>query len=283
MRYPVRVLPWWSDEATRFLSNLMKWYPGYLGRRVTAFEVGSGNSSMYWLSKGVQVTSVETDEGYIEHVRGLASSSGFTVRVVDAVPSGPSDYDLTIIRCPAWDQGVKLGHWYNALGMDNAELNYDFLAIDGVDRLQFLNKFSTIKDAIIILDNCEYGANWGRLTKSSAKKAVSAGYRDFFRRSDWNRIMFEQAEGRDGRPAADSMGWEARHRWLTSISWHDDSPLTKMVVSNLGFPLVNPQGIDDADLETVEDRVPFDWENMKWGTDEEFPEALDLGLERGYD
>lgn len=53
-------------------------------------------------------------------------------------------------------------------------------------------------------------------------------------------------------------------------------------MTHLGMPLVNELGIEDADVETLKDRCPFDWQRMQW-LRPAFPAELDLKLDRGYD
>ncbi len=280
MKYPLRMIPWWTDGANRFVANFTKWYPRLLNRRITAFEVGSGNSTLFLLSRGFQVTSAECDQGYIRHVSRVALSSGFSVNIVKSMADISKEYDLTIISLPPYSDKIKPGFWFDSLKLDVTDLNYDVLINDGVDRAHFLRLFDLCKGSIIILDNCEYAANWGKLTKSSAKPDLSALYRKFLRSSSWKNFVFEQTEGRDGMGVADPTGWESNHRWLTSVSYSHEHIFSELIISDIGMPLVNNFGINDHDLSTLTVRCPFNWDEMKWEVNELYPETLDLKLKR---
>ena len=54
----------------------------------------------------------------------------------------------------------------------------------------FLKKFIKSYNSILILDNVECAANWGRLTKLSADTNRSLEYRKFLRNTSWNKISF---------------------------------------------------------------------------------------------
>jgi len=282
--FPLRVVPWWTDEATRFLVNLMKWYPKLIGRRCRALEAGGGNSTLFLLSKGIQVTTLDDDGGYIDFVRKAAEAAGASVNVTDTVPVETPTHDLTLVCCEKFDMDKHTsGSRYKATGLDEMELGYDFLINDGFDRMFFLQRFRNSPNAIIVLDNCERAANWGRLPNSAGNIDLIKEYRSFLRDPDWNKIQFEQGEGREGRSVADVTGAETISRTLTAIAWHQKHPLTRLMVSNLGFPLTNFDGLDDKDLETVLERCPFDWDKMQWVLDDFTPESLNLGLDRSYD
>ena len=52
------------------------------------------------------------------------------------------------------------------------------------------------------------------------------------------------------------------------------------MLTNLGLPTVNELAIGDRDLETLEERCPFNWDTMEWKIAEEYPDCLNLGLQR---
>jgi hypothetical protein len=283
MKYPIRAVPWFTDEATRFINNLFKWYPSFINRRVSVLEVGSGNSTLFFLNKGFRVVSLEASSEYVNYVVGIAKTLGYSVNVVDAMEQVNDCYDLCIVKLADYDNTMHPpGFWYDSLGIEDIHLDYDLLVNDGVDRKFFLNKFRSCTNSIIVLDNCEYAANWGRLMRSSAKPDLITDYRSFLRSKDWTSMLFEQPEGREGRGSGDNTGWESDVRWLTAIAWSRDHVFSDLMISNLGFPLVNEQGISDADLESLNDRCAFDWEQMKWEDENIYPETLDLGLHRSF-
>lgn len=283
MKYPIRALPWFTDEMTRFVNNLLKWYPGFINRRVSVLEIGSGNSTLFFLNKGLRVVSLEASAEYVSYVVKIAKALGYTVKVVDTMEQVDDSFDLCVVKLPDYDNKIHSpGFWYDSLGIEKLQLDYDFLVNDGVDRKFFLKKFRSCTNSIIILDNCEYAANWGRLAKSSAKPDLITEFRSFLRSGDWNSMLFEQPEGREGRGSGDNTGWESDVRWLTAIAWSRDHVLSELMISNLGFPLVNEKGIKNADLDSLSERCPFDWEHMKWENESMNPKTLDLGLYRSF-
>ena len=92
----------------------------------------------------------------------------------------------------------------------------------------------------------------------------------------------EQTEGRDGMGIPDATGWESSHRWVTGISWGQEHVFSKLMVTNLGLPLVNISGADDHDIDSLESRCGFNWEKMQWDTDDEYPDSLNLWLDRDF-
>ncbi|MCX8498867.1 MAG: hypothetical protein ORN25_05830, partial [Caulobacteraceae bacterium] len=169
------------------------------------------------------------------------------------------------------------------LGNIIIDYNWDIIVNDGISRREVLEEIhSKSVNAIVILDNVEYSANWGRLDRGSAKPDLIKAYRSILRDKDWAHMIFEQPEGRDGRGAADKTGWESPHRWASAVLWPSDHLLAKLMVSNIGMPIVNELGVDDGDTETLTDRCPFDWEKMEW-LKPHFPPELDLKLKRSYE
>lgn len=280
-KYPLRALPWWTPDSVKFISRLMTWYPEYLDRRLTALEVGSGNSTFYLLDKGIQVLSIETDRDYIDFVKSTSEAAGYEVQVVDNTAPDVLTADLTIVYVSAnRDEEEKPGFWFNKLGLDFNHFKFDLVINDGTDRMFFLNAVRQLDDVIVIIDNVEYAANWGRLNKSSAKPDLINIYRSFFRSNTWSHYIFEQPEGRDTLSMPDAIGFESVHRWISSVSWSKKHTLNEFMVSHVGLPLVNEQGLRDVDVETLSERCPYNWEENKWELNDEFPQSLNLGLKR---
>jgi hypothetical protein len=102
------------------------------------------------------------------------------------------------------------------------------------------------------------------------------------RSADWKSYIFEQNEGREGRGSTDKTGWESPHRWMSAVCWPNSHILTGLMITHLGFPVVNQSGIEDIDTESLNKRCPFDWTKMEWLC-EPFPKELDLKLKRNFD
>lgn len=274
----LRALPWMTQESINFLNNLFKWYPVSKDRKLTVCEFGGGNSTIYFLQKGCKVLTVENDEQFIDDLNGLSRVMKLNVKTIRSIDDdfeiNFEKYDLVILKAVCYED-IK-----NHIFLERYK--WDIVINDGISRPDILQYITTyLKNSIVILDNCEYCANWGRLARSSAKSNQSRVYRDFLRDATWDKYIFEQQEGRNGYCSADAFGWESPNRWATAVCWHSSHVLNKYMITQLGFPLVNFDGIDDGDLQTLETRCPYDLKNNKWILDE-YPESLDMKLERGY-
>lgn len=268
----LRINPWLTDEATRFLNNLFKWLPQLIKSdgKMNVLEWGGGNSTLWLLQKGCKILTVENNQTFIDNLFKISELLGFRTMISKSASESLSkiqDFDCIILQADKFDDiGEELF----------SHENWDIIINDGIDRLKVIEKIACYDGApITVLDNSEYCANWGKLERCSAHPDRVKAYRNFLRSEKWKNIVFEQKEGREGRAAADHCGWEAPHRWATAICWPNSHILTKMIVSNLGFPLLNIEGQDDSDLFSLPERCRFDWENMKW-IDVEFSKTLQL-------
>ena len=273
----LRITPWIADASIHFLNNLFKWYPNLIKQKLSVLEWGGGNSTIYFLQKKCQVLTVESDDEFISDLCLLAEKAGFTVNVVHHIKQAIASYekfDLTILK--AQD--------YSEIGNSIFEFNaWSIVVNDGISRKEVIDAVTEkAAQAIVVLDNGEYCANWGRLARSSAKTETVRAYRKFIRNPDWQKVLFEQNEGRSGHGSADHTGWESPNRQITGVHWHNTHLLNELMVSQIGLPLVNLAGKHDQDLESVEQRCPFDWQENKWQL-EEYPETLDLKLSRRFD
>lgn len=278
--FKFRIVPWWTDGCSTFLNNLFKWLPhmarGTPSRGLTALEFGSGNSTLYLLTKGVRVVTIESDEAYIALVCNLARDAGYRATAVNIENFGQSlldEFHLVAIKATSLRETNNIlttHHW-------------DFVVNDGISRREVIEEIhQTGVNAIVILDNVEYCANWGHLDRSSAKPELLKAYRSILRDRDWRNFIFEQPEGRADHGAADKAGWESPHRWASAVLWPERHFLTPMMVTTSGFPMVNPMGAENVDVATLEARCPFDWGQMKW-LKPPFPPELDLKLQRDFE
>lgn len=272
----LRTLPWFTDDSILFLNNLFKWYPKEINKELTLLEFGGGNSTLYFLQKNCKILTVESNDEFIKDLYSLAISTGATAKIVESlsqVEESFLNFDLIILKAKSYDE---IGS--SIFGI----VNWDIIVNDGISRKEVLQMFyKESKNSILILDNCEYCANWGRLARSSAKVDTVRVYREFLRNNDWNKYLFEQKEGRDGYCTTDATGWESPNKWVTGVLWNKNHILNKFMITNIGFPLINLEGISDKDINSLEKRCPYDFKNMKWTLDE-YPISLDLKLERSY-
>lgn len=275
-KFCLRVVPWWTDGCSNFLNNMFKWLPNLLGRQLTALEVGGGNSTFYLLGKGLKVLTIESDDGYIDLITKVSGIAGYKTKIIQPGFFSTElflDYDSVVVKANSIQEVDRI----------ISQLSWDLIVNDGISRREVLEEIlKNNTQTILVLDNVEFCANWGKLSTSSAKPALVKVYRHILRDKNWRHYIFEQPEGREGRASADKSGWEAPHRWASAILWPDNHLLAMLMVSNIGMPLVNELGINDADTETLEERCPYDWNEMKW-IKPGCPEELDLRLDRGFD
>lgn len=258
----LRVTPWYTDGCTDFLNNLFKWWP-LADARPTALEIGGGNSTLYLLGKGFRVVTIEASRSFGDSIKNIATQAGYNVKTglaQDEILDKLNQFDLCLLY--AEDTIHEASHLF-----DSCE--WDVIVNDGIDRTNVLRQILNANtNSLVILDNCEYCANWGgRLERGSAHTTRIPTYREFLRSPDWHCYLFEQPEGRNGYSAPDCTGWEAPNRWITAAGWHKDHILQELMVTNIGLPLVTPEGINNSDLETLPERCPFDWVEKKWLTE----------------
>jgi len=263
----LRCLPWYTEGSISFINNLMKWYPNVLNRNLKVLEIGAGNSTLYFLSKGCSVVSIESDGSCINAIIGAARSFMFNARYTDwkdfnfKLPILFSEPELHIFKA----QTIK------DIPNNIFDFDWDIIINDGISRHECLEEISqNNKNSIVILDNAEYCSNWGTLQRSSAYPPRIKAYREFLRSSEYSHYLFEQEEGRSGHASSDSFGWEAPHRWITSIGWRRNHIMSRLMVTNIGFPLVNMEGITDEDIKSVRDRCPYSPDSL------EFEKTLEL-------
>lgn len=274
--FNLRVVPWFTDGCSTFLNNLFKWLPGFIKKRITILEFGSGNSTLYFLSKKSRVISIESSADYVKFVHDIATSSGFKSTIV-------TPFDLSSNKLDGFDLILVQASSFSEISQLLNTIDFDIIVNDGIERKKITEQiFESLKDKIVILDNIEYSSNWGRLDRSSAKPDLIIAYRKILRSPDWRHYIFEQPEGRLGRGFSDKTGWESPHRWASAVLWPSNHLLAHLMITNLGFPIVNELGINNKDIETLGERCPFDWSEMKW-LKPEFPSELDLKLDRNFD
>jgi hypothetical protein len=284
-KFKLRVSPWLTDSCVVFLNNLFKWLPIISTNSLSVLEFGGGNSTLFFLQKGIKVVCVENDDNFIELLINFANLSGLKASVVD-IKNFDSIHivnnDLTLVRASDYNTEINQSECKEIENIIRS-LDWSFIVNDGIARKQVIQEIlSSNSQSIIILDNVEHCANWGHLDRSSAKPKLIELYREILRSDNYQYYIFEQIEGRQGHGIADVTGWESPHRWASGILWNKNHVLSQLMITNLGFPIVNMNGINNMDIKTVEERCPFDWQNNKWLKDG-FPIELDQKLKRKFD
>lgn len=231
---------------------------------------------MYFLSKGLQVITVESDLQFVDFLATVAQKAGFSAQIFQ-------HFDDFLAKENTLDLAILVASQLEDLPDIISKVRTDIIANDGMSRREVVEEILRLQpNTIVIVDNIEYAANWGRLTRSSGKPEWHKVFRQLLRSPDWQRYIFEQPEGRDGGAAADKTGTELPYRWMSAVAWPREHLLSQLMISQLGFPVVNALGMDDADLADLSERAPFDWDKMQWLC-ELYPEALDLKLPRSFD
>ena len=133
----LRILPWITDGATNFLDTFFE--NQRFKKPVRVFEFGCGNSTLYFLSKGCAVYSVEHDLDWAKKITETAKLFG---------PEGK--LKLQCRPRPYFD-AFESGAW-------------DIISVDGRDRVSCLKtvlRKGIETDTILLLDNTER-VNGGR-------------------------------------------------------------------------------------------------------------------------
>jgi predicted O-methyltransferase YrrM len=183
----LRVLPWITDGATDFIDNFIN-ERTRRGLETRVFEFGSGNSTLYFLSKGCSVVSIEHDFEWADKVLTTAEAFGYKEKLKLHKSERP----------------------YCQLYQDSG---FDITVIDGRDRVQcFLHVLDSIvnRDQIIVFDNTE---RFDYIYKDAVK---------LFKKYDLRSIHFEQHQlEQDGKRYTTRTYARDRsyHRHITSVCY----------------------------------------------------------------
>lgn len=181
----LRILPWITDGATEFIDNFITDRKQIKGH-VSVFEFGSGNSTLYFLSRGCSVRSIEHVQDWVSKINQTAEVFGYGAQL-----------NLTCEQRPYHKTYQPQG--------------YDIVVIDGRDRMLCMKHILATglnADAILVFDNSE---------------RADYKYPEFHSMMDLNdrdAIHFEQpqVEKANLRLTTKSFARDrAEHRWITSI------------------------------------------------------------------
>lgn len=273
MKINFRAIPWLTSETIRFLNNIFRWYPYYLNRKINILEIGSGNSTFFFLSKpDVNVYSLEQDDDYFNFVKKTAHSAGYAVNL-------PNVNSLTNSYLKNNKKNLNLIFTKKIPNFILNKINFDIVIIDGFDRAEAVKKIIRKNNInqLVVIDNTEFAANWGKLHKSSSAVKRTKIFRDALRSSDWVNYSFEQEQS-SNNSLMDQAGYIFKGRWISSVLWNQKHIFKKLMVNNLGFPLVNKLGSNNEDLKTLFKRCPYDFKKKRWLINKYYPKSLDLGL-----
>lgn len=141
----LHVLPWVTDGAADFLDGFIFNIKQKYERNPHVFEFGAGNSTLYFLSRGCLVTSIEHDDLWADQIKGTANLFGYS-----------SQLKLHRLDRP----------YHEAFKVHSNQA--DLVFIDGRDRVrcleQVIHECST--NTVLILDNTErIGGKYAAYTK----------------------------------------------------------------------------------------------------------------------
>lgn len=251
----LRTTPWFTDGAVTFLTGLLKWKAALLeatGGSPTVLEFGGGNSTLYFLQKGLSVVSVEADPRWRERLARITSELGFHVCPTTAQPCDHVDRATQpVLQIVAAERLDAVPPWVLAE-------EYLVTLNDGIDRWASLEALLARQDEdLLIVDNVEYAADWGTLPIGSGYPERAAAWRRHLRDPARDWLLFEQPEGRDARGTPDLFGIEREARKITGVTWRKDSVLATCGVTVTGTCVTSPASKDDVDLEDLRARCPY--------------------------
>jgi predicted O-methyltransferase YrrM len=183
----LRVLPWITDGAVDFLDGLIFDRTKKSGA-VRVFEFGLGNSTLYFLSRGCQVTAVDHDEEWVNSVQQTSDAFGYSDRL----------------------KALALPRPYNSAYVPS---DYDIIAIDGRDRVSCLKTVlaaGLAEKSVLLLDNTE--------RVSEGRYAEYQGLLAHFRQIHFEHPCVPGVHPKNGNHK-DKSGGRVGHRWLTTVAY----------------------------------------------------------------
>lgn len=120
-------IPWWSYSASSFIDQIVP-------TEASVLEIGSGNSTLWWIARGNEVTALETSEDWARTVRESAGRHSNLELIVNPLTDG----DMSAL--------IPADHKFDILHIDHSE-----------DRSQAVRSFlPLLKDTgMIIVDNSD--------------------------------------------------------------------------------------------------------------------------------
>jgi len=224
----LRVIPWWTDHCVNFISGVLKWLPNYYRRPIRVLELGSGNSTLFFLSKGCHVISYESDSNWA-HKINMVHKTWFSS--VNTVSTNEQDPLLSVVQYVPTD--------FPDCFRQNIAAS-DIIVIDADPREQGLQIAidNLGSHHLLVIDN------WNFQCYSDSLKAKITNDRNL------SIVNFQQCQGRFNHCVADKFGWEAPHEWVSSVVYRNDSLYKNSNITTSGFPqmsLVNhPSFLDNT-------------------------------------
>ncbi|MFV0526129.1 MAG: class I SAM-dependent methyltransferase [Acidimicrobiales bacterium] len=138
-------VPWWSYQA---IGTVDAWLAGRSG--ATAFEWGSGASTVWLAARTDRVTAVEHHEGFAATVDGLIPAHAEVIAVPPVATTDPA-----VPSAKPGNAGLDFSAYVAAI--DRTDDRYDLICIDGRARGACLDRAvdHLVPDGIIVFDNTD--------------------------------------------------------------------------------------------------------------------------------
>lgn len=180
----LRNVPWMTDGSVGFLTGFIEGFSKVAGTGPATLEFGMGASTLYFAQRASTLVSFEHDEVWHSAVSRMAELQG------------SNNVRFHLLPRPYSERIAQL------VGTER----FDIISIDGRDRCGCLREVLKCdllrRDGVIVFDNTE------RITGYNGRYAEALE----LLRDDFAMVHFEQI-GRD------RTGWQAPHRWLTTVAW----------------------------------------------------------------
>jgi hypothetical protein len=182
-------IPWITFGALRRVEH-MPW----TGAKV--FEYGSGGSSLFFLDRGCDVTTVEHDSAWLDRVRSnVRPAAAWTARHEPPAPAAADDQKY-LSWFPRY-RGLSFKRYVHALE-DYPRGHFDVVLVDGRARAACLGLASRLvaEDGIVILDNSErprYAPAVAALVADGWQASHFHGPGPYVMNEFWNTTVFARA------------------------------------------------------------------------------------------
>lgn len=171
--------PWWNARAIDYLSE-------QVSRGSTAFEWGSGGSTVFLAGLGVEVTSIEHDPEWVAQV--LERCPGADVRLVPGTTSGVLRSE-PVLR----DRGRHFFDAYVAEVDQVADESLDLVIVDGLCRVECVRRARPKVKAggLLVVDDSDLRflaglggelPGWRRVSLTGFKRPFDVRQTSFFRK-----------------------------------------------------------------------------------------------------
>jgi len=210
----LRVIPWWTDTCVDFIIGVLKWLPNYYRRPIRILELGSGNSTLFFLSKGCHVRSYKSDSKWAAQISTIYTT-WFTSANVGS--SNAQDPDLILVEYAPTILPNCFSH--NIATSDIIIIDADPRDIGLKTAIDFMTTMQ-----LLVIDNWNFQC-YSEIQKSKIIHDPSLTI-----------MHFQQQNGPFRHCVKDKFGWEAPHEWVSSIVIHNDSIFNRCHITTRGLP-----------------------------------------------